>query len=217
MAIKITTIFQLIGICVCSLILCLMVPNTMRLQSYPATYASTMSKMYPTVVVKNGDSISGLSQQYNLPWQGVYCANERVIGHDPNTIQPGMTLTMKSSSCPQYSGYKNTTDTITAAEYTTTGSPKQIAWGLLANFGGGRPIQYLCLNNIIMSESSWSVTAANPSGAYGIPQALPGSKMGPGWEYSAYVQLYWMIKKYIPDSYGTPCQAWAFHEIHGWY
>jgi hypothetical protein len=72
-----------------------------------------------------------------------------------------------------------------------------------------------------MTESSWDVDAYNPSGAYGIPQALPGDKMagwwGSDWESSPYVQLFWMIKEYIPGKYGTPCDAWAYHEIHGNY
>lgn len=87
---------------------------------------------------------------------------------------------------------------------------------MLAAAGWGN--QWTCLNSIISRESGWAVTAENPnSGAYGLPQALPGSKMGPGWQDSAYAQLHWMIDEYIPSAYGTPCGAWGFWEAHGWY
>ena len=61
--------------------------------------------------------------------------------------------------------------------------------------------------------------AANPSGAYGIPQALPGSKMasvGADWRDNAVTQIKWGLG-YIADRYGSPCGAWAHSEGHGWY
>ncbi len=68
-------------------------------------------------------------------------------------------------------------------------------------------------------ESGWRVNAANASGAYGIPQALPGSKMataGSDWQTSASTQIKWGLG-YIKERYGSPCNAWAFWEGHGWY
>lgn len=79
--------------------------------------------------------------------------------------------------------------------------------------------QWIALNNIVMAESGWSVTAANPSGAYGIPQALPGSKMasaGADWRTSARTQIKWMLG-YIRSTYGNPVNAWNFHRANGWY
>lgn len=79
--------------------------------------------------------------------------------------------------------------------------------------------QWAAFNNIVMAESGWDVTAQNPSGAYGIPQALPGSKMasaGANWRTSAATQIKWMIG-YIRSRYGTPDAAWAFHLANGWY
>jgi hypothetical protein len=80
--------------------------------------------------------------------------------------------------------------------------------------------QWTAFNNIVMAESSWDVTATNPtSGAYGIPQALPGSKMasaGANWRTSAATQIKWMIG-YIRSTYGNPNNAWAFHKANGWY
>lgn len=70
--------------------------------------------------------------------------------------------------------------------------------------------EWVCLYRLWSRESGWVVEKANyaGSGAYGIPQALPGSKMGPGWQHSAITQIRWGLK-YIAGRYGTPCGAWA--------
>jgi hypothetical protein len=80
--------------------------------------------------------------------------------------------------------------------------------------------QYGCLNVIFTYESKWNPRAGNAdSGAYGIPQALPGSKMaafGSNWRYSPLVQVKWGIW-YINSRYGSACAANAFLQDHGWY
>ena len=79
--------------------------------------------------------------------------------------------------------------------------------------------QFVCLNQIWTRESNWSVYAHNASGAYGIPQAAPGNKMGSvgaGWRSSAFVQIAWGLD-YIARVYGNPCGAWSFWQQHLWY
>lgn len=77
--------------------------------------------------------------------------------------------------------------------------------------------QFSCIYNIFQRESKWSHTAHNrSSGAYGIPQALPGSKMGPGWQHDAAVQIRWGIN-YMVNRYGSPCAAQRFWEVNHWY
>lgn len=80
--------------------------------------------------------------------------------------------------------------------------------------------QWDALNNIVMAESGWDDRATNPtSGAYGIPQALPGSKMasaGADWQTDSRTQIAWMLQ-YIQQRYGNPQNAWAFHLANGWY
>lgn len=77
--------------------------------------------------------------------------------------------------------------------------------------------QFTCLVKLWQRESGWNMYAMNrSSGAYGIPQALPGSKMGPGWQNDATVQINWGLK-YIAARYGTPCGAWAHSNRVGWY
>ncbi|MFS0730818.1 hypothetical protein ABC270_12145 [Curtobacterium sp. 1P10AnD] len=71
--------------------------------------------------------------------------------------------------------------------------------------------QYNCLVQLWNGESGWRVDAANPSGAYGIPQALPGSKMssaGADWQTNPATQITWGLN-YIAGIYGTPCGAWG--------
>jgi hypothetical protein len=68
-------------------------------------------------------------------------------------------------------------------------------------------------------ESGWNEHAENPSGAYGIPQALPGSKMssaGPDWHDNAITQITWGLG-YVAARYGNPCHAWSFWQAHHWY
>jgi hypothetical protein len=67
-------------------------------------------------------------------------------------------------------------------------------------------------------ESGWNPTLKNAEGssAYGIPQALPGSKMGKGWQKDPDVQIKWGLK-YITSRYGTPINAWAEFNEKGWY
>ena len=108
--------------------------------------------------------------------------------------------------------------TPTAAPPAASGSPQQIAEAMLGSFGWSSS-QFSCLDPLWAHESGWSVTAANPDGAYGIPQALPGSKMasaGPDWQTDAATQIRWGLE-YIQGTYGSPCAAWAHEQATGWY
>jgi hypothetical protein len=84
---------------------------------------------------------------------------------------------------------------------------------------GWAPSEFSCLVNLWNRESGWNTHAANPSGAYGIPQALPGSKMasaGPDWQNSYQTQIAWGLG-YVAGRYGSPCGAWAHSNSAGWY
>ncbi|MGB9378178.1 MAG: hypothetical protein WCB04_11765 [Mycobacteriales bacterium] len=100
----------------------------------------------------------------------------------------------------------------------STGDPRAIAQSMLSGFGWSSD-QFSCLDSLWMRESGWRVTASNPSGAYGIPQALPGSKMasaGSDWQTNARTQIAWGFG-YIKGRYGTPCGAWGHSQSYGWY
>lgn len=99
------------------------------------------------------------------------------------------------------------------------GTAQQIAAGMLGSYGWSSS-QFSCLVSLWNVESGWNVTATNPSsGAYGIPQALPGSKMasaGADWQTNAATQIRWGLG-YIKSVYGSPCGAWSHEQADGWY
>lgn len=93
------------------------------------------------------------------------------------------------------------------------------ARGMLAGYGWGDD-QFSCLVSLWQKESGWNYQAQNrSSGAYGIPQALPGSKMGSAgadWATNAATQIAWGFG-YISGRYGSPCGAWSHSQSVGWY
>lgn len=98
---------------------------------------------------------------------------------------------------------------------------REIAWKMMYNRFPWRPkYQFRYLNWLWERESSWNVRSYNPySGAYGIPQAVPGSKMssaGSHWRTSARTQIRWGMR-YIRSRYGSPRRAWAHSCATGWY
>jgi hypothetical protein len=96
---------------------------------------------------------------------------------------------------------------------------KTVARAMLPARGWG-PAQFTCLNKLWIKESNWRVRAENPSsGAYGIPQALPASKLasaGSDWRTNPVTQVRWGLR-YIDSRYGSPCAAWRFWRSHNWY
>ncbi|MGW3950688.1 aggregation-promoting factor C-terminal-like domain-containing protein [Streptomyces sp. NPDC004752] len=80
--------------------------------------------------------------------------------------------------------------------------------------------QFQCFSNIVDHESSWNYRAVNASsGAYGLFQALPGSKMssvGADWQTNPATQIKWGLN-YMDSRYGSPCDAWAFWQANHWY
>lgn len=112
-----------------------------------------------------------------------------------------------------------------AAAATTTafslGWKQEIAWQMMhVRFHWRSRYQFRYLNRLWIRESGWNVHATNPySGAYGIPQAVPGSKMasaGSNWQNSARTQIRWGLG-YIKARYGTPHRAWNHECAYGWY
>ena len=107
----------------------------------------------------------------------------------------------------------------TKVERIRAADPKDLARALMPEYGLSSA-EFGCLDNIWSQESGWNIHADNPSSsAYGIPQALPGSKMssaGPDWANNAETQIRWGLG-YIRDRYGSACGAWGFKSGHGWY
>ena len=96
--------------------------------------------------------------------------------------------------------------------------PKEAARRQLDKRGWGD--QFSCLDSLWQGESNWDPRAENPtSGAYGIPQSLPATKMasaGSDWRTNPVTQIRWGLD-YIESTYGSPCAAESFKQGHGWY
>jgi hypothetical protein len=105
------------------------------------------------------------------------------------------------ASCNEYSGNR------------ALGCALLLDWGFELD-------QMPCLERLWTKESGWNHRAVNrSSGAYGIPQALPGDKMaayGQDWQTNPVTQIKWGLN-YIENRYRTPCGAWAFFQSHNWY
>ncbi|WP_082571272.1 hypothetical protein [Agromyces sp. Root1464] len=106
------------------------------------------------------------------------------------------------------------------AQANTPDGARATARALAASKYGWNDSQFQCLNQLWQKESGWSYTAYNASsGATGIPQSLPGSKMasaGSDWQTNAATQISWGLD-YIARGYGTPCSAWSHSQSMNWY
>lgn len=141
----------------------------------------------------------------------------------PTTVNPDkvmQSLQASSSSGSSSSGSgSSTTSNTPAAPPPNPGTAQSIAYKMLPSFGFNQGSQYSCLVSLWNQESGWRWDAENASGAYGIPQALPGSKMssaGSDWRTNPATQISWGLG-YIKSIYGTPCGAWSHEESSGWY
>lgn len=106
------------------------------------------------------------------------------------------------------------------AQANTPDGARATAREMAASKYGWGESQFQCLSNLWQKESGWSYTAYNASsGATGIPQSLPGSKMaaaGDDWQTNAATQISWGLD-YIARGYGTPCSAWSHSQSLNWY
>ena len=98
------------------------------------------------------------------------------------------------------------------------GTAKSIAFQMMTSFGFPTS-EFSCLDSLWTRESGWIYDAENASGAYGIPQSLPASKMasaGPDYMTNPATQIRWGLG-YIQSVYGNPCAAWNFELANGYY
>ena len=88
-----------------------------------------------------------------------------------------------------------------------------------SKYGWGS-FQFACLNKLWTKESNWRYKARNKSsGAHGIPQALPATKMesiGTDWRTNPVTQISWGLR-YIEVRYETPCKAYKKFQRSRWY
>lgn len=148
----------------------------------------------------------------------VYTSGGQWLWQTKTSIYPGAFLRLQDDgNLVVYGGGA----AVWAASWTqeATGS-KTYAQKQFPHYGWSVSTQFPCLDNLWTRESGWRWNASNPSsGAYGIPQALPGSKMGSAgtnWPNDGLTQIQWG-HQYIRDRYGAPCGAWNHFQQYGWY
>jgi hypothetical protein len=102
----------------------------------------------------------------------------------------------------------------------TPDGAREVAKVLMADRYGWGDKQYWCLDGLWTKESKWNYRASNKrSGAHGIPQALPATKMesvGTDWRTNPVTQISWGLR-YIESRYETPCGAFAKFKRTNWY
>src|SRR5580693_8111556 len=148
-------------------------------------------------------------------------AETLTVAAKPAQADPTQILAAQKAAADQASGSGIQTGT------GITGSPppadpssaEVIGENELVDQGYNKATQWPCLYDLWQQESGWNVYAENPSGAYGIPQSLPGDKMasaGADWETDPKTQIIWGLG-YIKSVYGTPCAAWQNEVDYGSY
>jgi hypothetical protein len=138
-------------------------------------------------------------------------------GRRPASSSSGRPSASASPSSGTSGSSTGTTKPVVAAP--DPGTAKSIAYNMMSSFGFPTS-EFSCLDDLWTRESGWMYDAENPtSGAYGIPQALPGYKMasaGADWQTDPATQIRWGLG-YIQQTYGNPCAAWNFDLANGGY
>ncbi|HEX8007754.1 MAG TPA: transglycosylase SLT domain-containing protein [Trebonia sp.] len=155
-------------------------------------------------------------------------AKTLTIAAKPKMVSPSQVMASMSAAAQAANQSSNSgaasSSTSTGGGTTTVSAPdpgtaQSIAYNMLPSFGFSQSTQWNCLLDLWNQESSWIYDAENPSGAYGIPQALPASKMASvasDYLTNPRTQITWGLQ-YITQVYGTPCNAWDHEVADGWY
>jgi hypothetical protein len=139
------------------------------------------------------------------------------VAAKPTTVSPAQVIASENAAANSSS---SSTGTVVNAPPPDPGTAQSIGYKMLPQFGFNQTTQWTCLLDLWNRESGWLYDAENPSsGAYGIPQALPGYKMasaGADWQTNPATQIKWGLG-YITQVYGTPCNAYNFDVANGGY
>jgi hypothetical protein len=172
----------------------------------------------------SGDEEIGIEPAYRTSMVMVY----RYTGGDSPTQNPGGTDGDSNSAtavdaawaCPNGGGAINASYAGDGTHVSPENAQGIARQQLKTGYRQWDDSQYQCLVWVWNHESGWRWNATNPSsGAYGIPQALPASKLGEAgadWRDNAGTQIAWGLS-YIKGRYGSPCQAQSFWQSHNWY
>ncbi len=153
-------------------------------------------------------------------------AKTLTVASKPAMVNPAQVIAAQQANSEDTGSTSSSTSSSSGGVTTVSAPPpdpgtaEQIGYDLLPAFGFSQKTQWGCLLDLWNRESGWSYDAENPSsGAYGIPQALPGDKMasaGADWQTDPTTQIKWGLG-YITQIYGTPCGAWNYELANGYY
>jgi len=165
-------------------------------------------------------SVALLEQERQTLIDMTAAAKTLTIAAKPAMADPEQILEAQNSSTSSSSMTTGGTGVATTAPPSNPTAAQATAKAMLASFGFSATTQWPCLYDLWERESTWNVYAENAaSGAYGIPQSLPGDKMasaGADWQTDATTQIKWGLG-YIKTVYGTPCGAWQNEVNYGYY
>jgi hypothetical protein len=167
----------------------------------------------------NSGSVALLEQERQTLIQMTAAAKTLSVASKPTMTDPEQILEAQDSNTASSSQTTGGTGVATLAAPADPTAAQATAKAMLASFGFSSS-QWSCLYSLWERESTWNVYAENASsGAYGIPQSLPGDKMasaGADWQTDATTQIRWGLG-YIKSVYGTPCGAWQNEVNYGYY
>jgi hypothetical protein len=156
------------------------------------------------------------------PYSGTltaYASQTEYVNYFEEANEPTVTVALTRGGYEVLTGHDASKVFVELAAIPGRNTVQAIAYSKMPSYGWGRE-QYSCLVKLWDRESNWRVNAYNASsGAYGIPQALPGNKMataGPDWLTNPETQINWGIN-YIKSRYGSPCSALSHSDRHNWY
>ncbi len=167
----------------------------------------------------NSGSVALLEQERQTLIEMTAAAKTLSVASKPVMTDPEQILEAQNLNTASSSETTGGTSVATLAAPANPTAAQSTAKAMLASFGFSSS-QWSCLYSLWERESTWNVYAENAaSGAYGIPQALPGDKMasaGADWQTNAATQIRWGLG-YIKSVYGTPCGAWQNEVDRGYY
>ncbi len=151
--------------------------------------------------------------------EAVDAAQQR-LAEQTATVQDAWAATLKEQRAEAERIAEEKAAAEALARVNTVDGAKAAARTMAAETYGWGDGEFSCLDSLWTKESGWNHQAMNPSsGAYGIPQSLPGSKMasvGADWQTNAATQIAWGLE-YIAAVYGSPCAAWGHSQATDWY
>jgi hypothetical protein len=182
-------------------------------------YSGVAASQYFTVALEPGSKLPSQTVTSSSEAASIVRDNFTVKEAPKPTPTPTPTPTTPAKSAADSEKESSPSGYAPPAAPPDPGSAQAIAAQMVAD-RGWPSTEYDCLYSLWSRESGWRYNAYNASsGAYGIPQSLPGSKMasaGADWETNPATQITWGLG-YITGRYSTPCGAWAHSESDGWY